>query len=274
MLQRHAVVRIGVVCLLGLATPLRSVAAQEARVPCEPDAGDKAAAPELMFNLVRHNFEPSYLAYPFALSGLPPLLVEANIAPHFTVGRASWPLAFVLTPKIRVRMFRARSTPVHTPSYMPRAALFAWLKHDLEPNAATAYASLAISHHSNGEDRPAVDAAGRSNHTSGDFSTNFLELAVYETRSRARLFGWNKRRPAGRRLTITRLARGEQAAVLFLVTKRWRTPPIDTRRTLRAAIADGGPLENAQLDLRPAPNGRARDCVRPAGTRTARRLRE
>jgi hypothetical protein len=33
-------------------------------------------------------------------------------------------------------------------------------------------------------------------------------------------------------------------------------------------------LENAQLDLRPSLDGPARDCVRPAGNRIARRLRQ
>jgi hypothetical protein len=152
--------------------------------------GGEPAVP--MLDLVRRYFEPSYVAYPYGISGLPPLILESDIAPHFVVGRRAWPVAFVLTPKILLRMFRERSTPVRTPSYMPRISVYAWLTRELSPHETAVYASLSLSHHSNGQSGHARNADGSNNHLDGDFSTNFLELALYETRAGATLFGWNQ----------------------------------------------------------------------------------
>ncbi len=195
-------VRISCLLVLSLSSTAPELARAQTRAPAVPAA--PAAEPSLpaaseqapsdeapTVNVVRRNFEPSYIAYPIGFSGLPPLILEANIAPHFVVTRPTWPVAFVLTPKILVRMFRERSTPVTTPSYMPRVSVFMWLHQTLRRDEITAYASLSLNHHSNGQTGKAVDANGLNNHETGDFSTNFLELSVYETRLSQALFAWN-----------------------------------------------------------------------------------
>jgi hypothetical protein len=144
-----------------------------------------------MARVVRSHFELSYLAYPIGLSGLPALVFESSIAPDFFVSQPAWPIAFVLTPKIVVRMFNEPSVPVKTPSYMPRASIYAWLTHELSPGETTMYASLTLSHHSNGQSGPFFLNDGSINHESGGFSTNYFELTAYETRLDQRFFGWN-----------------------------------------------------------------------------------
>lgn len=189
--------QLGSLCLLALlvlasaparAQPiLHSRAARTDAVSAEPKPDDE----ELTANVVRRNFEASYIAHPIGLSGLPPLFLEADIAPHFVVTQRGWPLAFVLTPKILVRMFRERSTPVLTPSYMPRISIYAWLTQRLRRDETSVYASLTLSHHSNGQKGATRLDDGTNDHERGDFSTNYLELAVYETRLSRALFAWN-----------------------------------------------------------------------------------
>lgn len=154
-------------------------------------AGEEGPPPQVRTgDVVRAHLEPSYLVYPFGLSGLDPLFFEANIAPHFVVTQPAWPFAVVLTPKILLRMFRERSEPVKTPSYMPRLSLFVWFTQTLtgEPQL---YTSLTLSHHSNGQTGSFFEDDGSNNHATGDFSTNFVEASVYVTGHTQRVFGWS-----------------------------------------------------------------------------------
>lgn len=127
-------------------------------------------------DVVRANLEPSYVAYPIGLGGLDPVVFEANVAPHFSLLPRSWHTALFFTPKILIRMFNEASAPVRTPSYMPRVTFVAWLRDRLD--ARTAYASLMLSHHSNGQAGPFFNADGSINHRDGSFSTNFFDLSV------------------------------------------------------------------------------------------------
>jgi hypothetical protein len=160
--------------------------------PAEPASdAEEQPPPELsMSDAVRANLEPSYVVYPIGLSGLDPLFFEANIAPHFVLSRPAWPLALVLTPKILLRMFRERSEPVKTPSYMPRLSLFVWFTPKLTGKPEL-YSSLTISHHSNGQTGSFFADDGSNNHDTGDFSTNFFDLSLYVTGHTRRLFGWS-----------------------------------------------------------------------------------
>ena len=156
----------------------------------EREGGEDAAPRVRTADVVRAHLEPSYLVYPIGLSGLDPLLFEANIAPHFVVSQPAWPFAVVLTPKILLRMFNERSTPVKTPSYMPRLSVFVWFTQTLtgEPQL---YTSLTLSHHSNGQTESFFDEDGSNNHATGDFSTNFLDASLYVTGHTQRIFGWS-----------------------------------------------------------------------------------
>jgi hypothetical protein len=89
-------------------------------------------------------------------------------------------------------MFNEPSVPVKTPSYMPRISVFAWLTQKLSPGEYAAYASLTLSHHSNGQDGKFFLDSGAINHDSGDFSTNYFELSAYGTRLNQMFFGWSQ----------------------------------------------------------------------------------
>lgn len=160
--------------------------------PPQPGTGTKK--PELKpiatADAVRANLEPSYLAYPISLRGLPPLIFECSIVAHFFVHMDDWPVAFVLTPKVLVRMFNERSSPIRSPSFMPRAALFVWFQKELR-GEPTFYGSITLSHHSNGQAGPFFNDDGSINHEDGSFSTNYLDFAVYATGFTRRFLGWS-----------------------------------------------------------------------------------
>jgi len=156
---------------------------------------ERAAAqerPPAMASVLRANLEPSYLVIPINLSGLPPVWYEANVVAHFVAHREHWPFAIVLTPKVVLRLFRERSEPVKTPSYMPRLALFAWLEQSTEPGASLHYASLSVLHHSNGQAGPEFLPGRALNHESGNFSTNYLELALHGLHPDRELLRWTR----------------------------------------------------------------------------------
>jgi hypothetical protein len=108
----------------------------------------------------------------------PGLIFEGNIAPPFFIVSPTYNVALVATPKVVLRMFNARSKPVKTPSYMPRATLY-WFLHpeSVAPGRGARYLSVTLSHHSNGQDGPVFNPDGTVNHESGSFSTNFVEFA-------------------------------------------------------------------------------------------------
>jgi hypothetical protein len=170
--------------------PAQQEEQEEQEDPSDRESGEEPPPQVRTADVVRANLEPSYLVYPFGLSGLDPLFFEANIAPHFVVGRTAWPFAVVLTPKILLRMFRERSEPVKTPSYMPRLSIFVWFTQTLtgEPQL---YTSLTLSHHSNGQTESFFEEDGSNNHDTGDFSTNFVEASLYVTGHTQRMFGWS-----------------------------------------------------------------------------------
>lgn len=171
------------------------VARAEEPPPKEAEPCTHAELPSdehLTGDIVRANLEPSYLVYPIGLSGLDPLYFEASIAPNFVVTEPSWPLAFVLTPKVVVRMFREFSRPVKTPSYMPRAGVFVWFDKELRGKEPALYTSLTFNHHSNGQTGPFFLKDGSINHEDGDFATNYLELALYATGFTQRYFAWSR----------------------------------------------------------------------------------
>jgi len=147
-------------------------------------------APIPMLDVVRAALEPAYLAYPIGLSGLDPLIFESNVVAHFVVTQPRWPFALVLTPKIVVRMFNEESAPVKSPSYMPRVTAYVWFSQTLQ-RAPTFYASLRLSHHSNGQAGSFFDENGEIRHDGGSFSTNYFELAMYITGFKGHWFGWS-----------------------------------------------------------------------------------
>lgn len=140
--------------------------------------------------VVRANLETSYLAYPFGIHGLPSLIFECSLAPHFFVHTPSWPFAFVLTPKVVLRMFNEDSSPVRSPSFMPRIAVFLWFQKKVQ-DKPTFYGSVTLSHHSNGQAGPFFNDDGTINHDDGSFSTNYFDFALFATGFRGKFLGWS-----------------------------------------------------------------------------------
>ena len=167
-------------------TNLGSALAAESPGPARPG---NALAETTLGEIVRANLEPSYLAYPQGLKGLEPLYFEASIVPNFSVLPRRWHVALFLTPKIVLRMFREESTPVKTPSYMPRLTAFFWFQE--KPTPFTPYFSASLAHHSNGQSGAFSNPDGSRNHDSGSFDTNHVDLAVYPLWWQYPLFTWN-----------------------------------------------------------------------------------
>jgi len=141
-----------------------------------------AKAAVLSNDLIDALLEQSYVTAFGGIAGNRDKLVfEGNIAPHFYVTPFDR-FAFVFTPKVVVRMFRVDSKPVRTPSYMPRASLFApvgargFMQH---------FAFLTLSHHSNGQEGEFLNPDGSVNFVDGNFSTNFVELGAQAVWSRS-----------------------------------------------------------------------------------------
>ena len=140
-------------------------------------------------DIVRANLERSYVVFPIGITGLEPLIFEADLVPNFSVLPRSWHVALFLTPKILVRMSAAKSTPVRTPSYMPRLTTFFWFNESAK--GPTAYYSAAFLHHSNGQSGAFYNEDGSHNHEAGSFGTNYFEFAAYPNFWKASSSAWS-----------------------------------------------------------------------------------
>lgn len=178
--------------------------------------GPEASGPVSLF-LERHRIF-QMAPWPGRSGERPTLLFEAELAPHLVVyeslGRAlhaadgGWHRAqsFSVTMVARLRMIDPdASSPVRMPSYMPRVQWQGfWVRtprlvstlgeRDRPRTFAMLGVSVALAHHSNGQDGctwnadlRAIDPACRVptqgfamalNRTSGDFSTNYLWVAL------------------------------------------------------------------------------------------------
>jgi|GEM_PF-1557570 len=81
--------------------------------------------------------------------------------------------------KLRLRMLSSYSAPVRTPSFMPRLLYYFWLDDQVPEASDKIYYSLMLSHHSNGQEGAFYNPDGTLNTKSGNFSTNYLQLAYY-----------------------------------------------------------------------------------------------
>lgn len=90
----------------------------------------------------------------------------------------NWRGFMKINPKIQLRMFNEESAPVRTPGFLPRATYFFWQEKE-RPENRFAYHSVMLSHHSNGQSGDFYNPDGTVNTESGNFSTNFFEVASY-----------------------------------------------------------------------------------------------
>jgi len=129
--------------------------------------------------LMLSQFERTYVTTTDVRGKRPRLVFEGSVAPPFFVVSPSKNLAIVATPKVVLRMFLERSVPVKTPSYMPRVTVYKFFhpEQSVIEKSVASYGAVTLSHHSNGQAGPFRNPDGTINHESGNFSTNFLDIA-------------------------------------------------------------------------------------------------
>ncbi len=125
--------------------------------------------------------EQSELGFQPVQSGAAPIYLEGRIAPNLFLNRDQGRWALELTPAIRLRIFREESSPVWSPSFMPRATVYFWRDGtwDFAQHRPGTFYSARFGHHSNGQAGDFFTAEGDINHVDGSFSTNFVELGVH-----------------------------------------------------------------------------------------------
>jgi hypothetical protein len=125
--------------------------------------------------------EKSELGFQLAQSGAAPIYLEGRIAPNLFLNSERGRWAVEVTPKIRLRVFKAESSPVRSPSFMPRVTVYFWPDRtwDFSQHRPGTFYSARFSHHSNGQAGDFLTADGDINHVDGSFSTNFFELGLH-----------------------------------------------------------------------------------------------
>jgi len=123
----------------------------------------------------------SYITFPTDIGNLEPLMTEMNLIPNFYLRHnKSYKLLGVITPQVIIRVFKERSAPIRTPSYMPQFTFYYLFSENENNRKASLFWRLA--HHSNGQDGDPFLENGEINLKNGDFSTNFFELGIIKTR--------------------------------------------------------------------------------------------
>ena len=142
--------------------------------------------------IVEQNLEPSYITAGGGLNfsywrdshmDWGDYIFEAELNHHLHVVNSpdnwKWNGFVKFNPKIQIRMSSDKSTPIKTPGFLPRATYFFWF-NGKDPQDRFTYYSLMLSHHSNGQAGEFYNQDGTVNTESGNFSTNYFELANYQ----------------------------------------------------------------------------------------------
>jgi hypothetical protein len=149
--------------------------------PPQQVAQEEAQQQSVRLAAITIQSEQSELGFQLAQLGASPIYLEGRIAPNLFLNRRQGRWAVELTPKIRLRIFRAESSPVWSPSFMPRATVYFWRDRtwDFSQHRPGTFYSARISHHSNGQAGDFFTEEGDINHVDGSFSTNFIELGLH-----------------------------------------------------------------------------------------------
>jgi hypothetical protein len=140
------------------------------------------------FKRVSQFSDISWVSPPFSDIGSPKnfYILSADIQPHFMIGGEKLPFVIEFTPRYKVRIFKNNiqegdsSFPVRTPSFMPGATVYIPLRKHNPDNSAyknIKYLSIALFHHSNGQDHRTFKSPGVFNLYNGNFSTQYFEIA-------------------------------------------------------------------------------------------------
>lgn len=165
----------------------------------DPSAEDRTRISDLLLyypessknrRLIEMNTEPSYLCFfPADVSNVENIssseIFEAGIDLPINIfglhPSKNYNQYLIFVAKTNFRMYREYSSPIKTPSIMPRGIYYFWwnsLNRSLSPYIDFMYFSFMVSHHSNGQSSGFYTADGRVNTSSGNFSTNFAELSM------------------------------------------------------------------------------------------------
>jgi hypothetical protein len=151
--------------------------------------------PGTVLEAAKRHFDPSTIAFRQTTIHLPGSHLsvdtamysfEADIAPEFTLFRAALggPLggSYMLTTGGRFTIRRADalpSNPVRTPGYTASGTLFYSPYDSIGARRAYAYASLSVSHYSNGQTGDFLRADGSINDVDGSFSLWSASAAIH-----------------------------------------------------------------------------------------------
>lgn len=165
----------------GQATPVLICGAHESEIKVDSLTDSvRTCMRHFEAEVMRAQFEHSYITSTSLGGNQPHLVFEGNIAPAFSLVTPGKNLALVMTPKVVMRMFAENSVPVKTPSYMPRVTAYLFAEPTVKNvrDSTASFMFLTLSHHSNGQSGPFLNPDGSVNHETGNFSTNFLEYGA------------------------------------------------------------------------------------------------
>lgn len=113
-------------------------------------------------------------------------ILHADLIPQFVIGGEWMKFPIFLTARYKVRILGEdaavgdTSLPVRTPSYMPGLTVFIPMQRLLtEETEQVLFGSFSVFHHSNGQDGNEFNALGEFNQYNGNFSTNYVEPAIW-----------------------------------------------------------------------------------------------
>jgi hypothetical protein len=113
-------------------------------------------------------------------------ILDADVSPQFAIGGEWMPFPILITPRYLVRILGDDpaagdySEPVRTPSFMPGITIFVPFQKVMTDQTKKVYfGSVAVFHHSNGQDGEEFYAPGVFNKYNGNFSTDYVEPSLY-----------------------------------------------------------------------------------------------
>lgn len=170
------------------------------------DGRVQAQAPQVPIrDLIDTNQDPSYITaagginFGNGVGAFKDQIFEADINQHLRWYEHAtlifpWHGSVRVNPRIILRMTSEESSPVRTPSFMPRLTYVFWFTDSatISKSENFFYGSLMVSHHSNGQAGSFYTPDSVINRTDGSFSTNFIELAWNQVWGISWMPSWTK----------------------------------------------------------------------------------
>lgn len=123
--------------------------------------------------MVDQTVERNFMTFP-AFGHVEPTVFERNFCPHKYIKTKNEKILLDVAFQLTIRMLNLRSAPIRTPDYFPSATAYALLKQNID--GSNLYGSIAVAHHSNGQDGSFYNEDQSVNLKDGNFSTNFIKI--------------------------------------------------------------------------------------------------